>query len=252
MNVATHIDALEREGRLLAESVAGGSLSARVPSCPEWTVEDLVRHVGYVHRWAGAYVGEGITSMVEELSEPEILRYGPATPELVGWFRQGLDDLVATLRSSDPAVECWTFLPAPSPLAFWARRQAHETAIHRADTQLAVGAVGPFQPELAADGIDELLVAFAGRGGGETAGPESRFAVEATDTGDRWVVSVSEEGFRTERGEGDAGCTLAGRASELYLFLWNRQGALRPGSLAVDGDRHLLDSFRQRTQLRWA
>ena len=55
-----------------------------------------------------------------------------------------------TLRTADPAVRCWTFLPAPSPLAFWARRQAHETAIHRADAQLAAGPVTPFAADFAA------------------------------------------------------------------------------------------------------
>ena len=34
-------------------------------------------------------------------------------------------------------MRCFAFLPAPSPLAFWARRQAHETGIHRADVESA-------------------------------------------------------------------------------------------------------------------
>jgi uncharacterized protein (TIGR03083 family) len=76
---------------------------------------------------------------------------------LVDWFREGHAGLVRRLEAAPPDLACWSFLPAPTPLAFWARRQAHETAIHRADAQGSGGAVTPFQPAFAADGLDELL-----------------------------------------------------------------------------------------------
>jgi uncharacterized protein (TIGR03083 family) len=78
----------------------------------------------------------------------------PAQPEddvLVEWFVAGHAALVQALRDADPDLACWTFLPAPSPLAFWARRQAHETGIHRVDAESPADSITPFPPAFAAD-----------------------------------------------------------------------------------------------------
>ncbi len=252
MDVADHIDALEREGNLLADCVMQAGLALAVPTCPGWTLEALLRHLGYVHRWARAYVAEARISMAEELSEAEILASGPERDGLVDWFRHGVGDLAGTLRSADPGAACWTFLPAPSPLAFWARRQAHETAVHRADAEMAGGTVTPFPAALAADGVDELLVGFAARRNGRREAPAPSFAAVSADTGDRWVVHVSEAGdIDAERSGAGADGTLAGNASDLYLFLWNRSAAVRPDALEVTGDLTALDAFRRRLNLRW-
>jgi uncharacterized protein (TIGR03083 family) len=196
-----HIAALEREGTLLADAASRRGLGAAVPTCPGWQVRELLRHVGYVHRWAASYVAEARREMVAEPTENEILQAGPADSELLGWFSEGLDHLVLALSSADPGLECWTFLGAPSPLAFWARRQAHETAIHRADAQGAAGdgggdpdaaatwdGVTPFPAAFAADGIDEVLTGFAPRSrpraGSDRGVGGQRMHVRATDTGD--------------------------------------------------------------------
>src|SRR5262249_60086760 len=83
----------------------------------------------------------------------------------------------------------WTFLEAPSPVAFWARRQAHETAIHRVDADQAAAGAGkagggaPFTPRFAADGIDELIMGFVGRNAkrGSWDGPAGSLAIHAGD-----------------------------------------------------------------------
>ena len=99
---------------------------------------DLLRHTGYIHRWATRHVTECPDHVLDGPPEEEILRGGAPDPELLGWFRAGHAALVETLTTADPALECATFMAAPSSLAFWARRQAHETAIHRADAESAV------------------------------------------------------------------------------------------------------------------
>lgn len=167
MRITEHIAALQAEGDRLASIAEAAAPDAPVGSCPGWQLRDLIRHVGSVHRWATGFVAEQRTDWVG-LAEPDMLRAGPAADRLLAaWFREGHQRLVATLRNADPQVSCWTFLAAPSPLAFWARRQAHETAIHRADAELAAGAgpadVAPFPPGLAIDGIDELIMGFARR-----------------------------------------------------------------------------------------
>src|SRR5207253_4063893 len=61
----------------------------------------------------------------------ELIHKWPADAALLAWFRDGHAALVGTLESAPPDLKCFTFLPAPSALAFWARRQAHETGIHQ-------------------------------------------------------------------------------------------------------------------------
>jgi uncharacterized protein (TIGR03083 family) len=138
-----HIDVLVREGDLLAIAAERAGLEAAVPTCPGWRVKDLLRHLGHVHRWAGAHVTQAARAAAGGPAEEEILRAGPGDAALLGWFREGHAGLADALRSADPGLSCWTFLDAPSPLAFWARRQAHETAIHRADAQSAAGCAAP-------------------------------------------------------------------------------------------------------------
>src|SRR5262252_200991 len=137
-DVPGYVGALRSQGELLADAAQRAGLAAVVPSCPGWTVRDLLRHTGYVHRWATGFVAEGLTHPVGA-SEEDILSQGPADAQLPGWFCEGHAALVRALVAAPPDLECWTFLAAPSPLAFWARRQAHETAVHRVDAEQAAG-----------------------------------------------------------------------------------------------------------------
>jgi len=138
-DVPGYVGALRRQGELLASAARRAGLATAVPSCPGWAVRDLLMHTGYVHRWATGFVAEGLTRP-GGASEEEILSQGPADAQLPGWFCEGHAALVRALGAAPPDLECWTFLAAPSPLAFWARRQAHETAIHRVDAEQAASA----------------------------------------------------------------------------------------------------------------
>jgi uncharacterized protein (TIGR03083 family) len=235
-------------------------LLAPVPSCPGWQVRDLLRHQGYVHRWAASYVAEQRLEMAPEVAEIEQLRGGPADSGLLDWFCAGHAALVTTLKTAAPDVVCWTFLPAPSPLAFWARRQAHETAIHRADAELAAGgALTPVTAEFAADGIDELMTGFFGRDGSrlpaeQRAGGRRSVRVCATDADLEWRLEFTGDGHRAASaghgGGGTADCTLAGPAGGLYLLLWNR---VEPGAVrvTVGGDPALLQDWRAGMRVTW-
>src|SRR5205823_3910842 len=128
-----------------------------VPTCPGWTVRDLLAHQGGVHRWATSHVVEART---EPPSRDFALAEPPDDDAVLDWFRDGYARLVTTLADASDRLECWTFLPSPSPRAFWARRQAHETAIHRVDAESASGEPVTFDPAFAVDGIDELLLGF--------------------------------------------------------------------------------------------
>ena len=264
MEIAEHIDALRREGEGLAQAAERAGLDAAVPPCPPWLVKDLLRHTGYIHRWAARHVTECPDQVLDGPPEAEILRGGVEDAGLLAWFRAGHAALAETLATADPALVCATFMAAPSPLAFWARRQAHETAIHRADAESAAGATPEYQAEFAADGIDELIMGFGRRrkyqpGSDPKAADGARLRVLAADTGDAWSIEVREGRLQPRRTDHqdsgaddtvDAGCAVSGPASGVYLYLWNRAGAARAG-VTVTGDPGLLASWQASVRVRW-
>ncbi|MFE9928716.1 maleylpyruvate isomerase family mycothiol-dependent enzyme [Streptomyces sp. NPDC005533] len=234
MEITELVKTLAREGELLADVAEQAGTDAPVPTCPGWRVTDLLRHTGSVHRWAAGYVAERRLEPVGFPDAPEL-----ADGELLAWFRQGHADLVRTLTEAPADVQCWTFLPTapPSPLAFWARRQAHETTVHRMDAEAARGvAFSAVEPEFAENGVDELLTGFHARPRSRVRTPEPRVVrVRAADTGAVWTVHLSPEPARTVPGHtGEAAdCELTGEAAWLYAALWNRLPLAGPG---VTGD----------------
>ncbi|MBO0831624.1 MAG: maleylpyruvate isomerase family mycothiol-dependent enzyme [Actinobacteria bacterium] len=267
MEIAAHIDSLERDGQLLAAAAERAGLGDPVPSCPGWQLRDLLRHQGYVHRWAARFVTERLPRPDTRMNEAEILTAEPPDSKLVAWFREGHAALVAALRAAPPDLDCWTFLPAPSPLAFWARRQAHETAMHRVDAELAAGGpVTAVAAEFAADGIDELIMGFFGRderrlSDEQRAGGRQGMRVQTTDTGQQWQVELTEDGRRAasvqrggtaSTGVGSDGvvCTVDGPAAGLYLVLWNRAEP-GPAAVTVSGNDMVLRAWRDGMRVTW-
>jgi uncharacterized protein (TIGR03083 family) len=246
VDIADHIAELDAHGKALAAAADEAGLTAVVPTCPGWTIDHLLRHVGKVHRWAATFVREGRAA------------FGGGTGRLVNapagglldWFADGHAEQVSALRHAPPDLDCWTFLPAPSPLAFWARRQAHETAIHRADADSARGVAPTFNPAFAADGIAELLGGFYRRRGGQLlSDPPCGLLVLPSDAGPGWHVVIGPEGREiTNDVDRPADCVLRGSASDLYLFLWNRFPVTHP---EVTGDLGVLDLWRERAQIKW-
>jgi uncharacterized protein (TIGR03083 family) len=259
MEIAEHIAAINRDGDLLAAAAQQAGLDAEVPSCQPWQVRDLLRHLGYVHRWAASYVADQRTDRVPRLTEAELLAAGPADTDLISWFQAGCAALVSTLRAADPEVKCWTFLDAPSPVAFWTRRQAHETAIHRVDAELAAGQLSSIPVGFAADGIDELLMGFFGRNTAEMTDAQRSAArrsvqVRTTDTHGQWLVDLTDDGrlaTSVQRARGRADCTVEGPAEWLYLLLWNR---VEPDAAGIDvsGDSAIWRAWRDDMRVTWA
>ncbi|MFE2413621.1 maleylpyruvate isomerase family mycothiol-dependent enzyme [Kitasatospora sp. NPDC059408] len=262
MDISEHIDALRLEGALLADAAARAGLTAPVPTCPDWQVADLLRHVGTVHRWAAAHPARGLREPLDLDGGSEPVGPVPSDAALLDWYREGHAALVDTLVAAPADVDCWFFLPAPSPLAFWARRQAHETAIHRLDADAAAGTEGPrADTALALDGVDELLRGFLVRPRSKLRSEEPRTVlVRATDGPGAWRVTISQEPVVTvttdaPNGPGAPGepgapaepadLTIAGPAHELYPLLWNRLPADHAGATTYTGDEDLLRLWRE-------
>ncbi|MFI0938148.1 maleylpyruvate isomerase family mycothiol-dependent enzyme [Streptomyces sp. NPDC021020] len=245
MHTIDYVAHLQREGELLADAAAEAGEHAPVPTCPGWTTGDLVRHTSTFHRWAARIVAERLHGPVPEDPMPA----EPVGEALLPWFREGHGELVRTLRAAGQETDCWVFLPspAPSPVAFWARRQAHETAVHRVDAESARGGeLSPLEPEFAADGIDELLTGFHARARSRVRTERPRvLQVRPTDTDAAWTVRLTADAPpRTERSVDDApaDCELTGPAQDLYLMLWNR---LPHDVAAITGDTALAALWRE-------
>jgi uncharacterized protein (TIGR03083 family) len=257
MGTTDHVKALELEGQLLVAAARSAGTHAPVPSCPGWEIRDLLAHIGFVHRWAARYVAEGLTEMVEEPDEAALLAAAPPDDEILSWVADGHAGLVEVLSSAPLDVRCWTFLPAPSPLAFWARRQAHETAVHRVDAEMAAGAPQTrFDPAFAVDGTDEVLLGFFARprrGGALDVSPGT-IGLEATDAGSAWSVRISPDGIETKRGVDESDLSVRGPASDLYLLLWNRLGwdGHAHEGLELAGRQDLLSSWREHCRVTWS
>jgi uncharacterized protein (TIGR03083 family) len=248
VEIAEHIAIVQREGQLFASAAERTSLDAPVPTCPEWTVRDLVRHISGIHSWAATIVTESRSRPYDPFAELE--GAWPDDAALVDWFRTGHARLVHALRSAPQDLACFAFLPAPSALAFWARRQAHETAMHRADAEATSGIITAYPSDQALDGIDELLFGFLSRPGQGLKSDQPRtLALQPTDADAAWLVRISpDEPIVSREAPGSTDCRVSATASELFLLVWNRRA--RAG-LDVEGDASLLDLWRQRVGIRW-
>jgi hypothetical protein len=130
----------------------------------------------------------------------------------------------------------------------WARRQAHETAVHRFDAEHASHSETSFDSAFASDGIDEILVGFAPRRSSFPVAESGTMLVHSTDTYDRWHTTMTPDGITSFKGTGPADVTLTGPAADLYLSLWNRGD---DSDIEVTGDRDLLDTWHTHLRIRW-
>jgi uncharacterized protein (TIGR03083 family) len=244
-----HLSDLRGAGELLAAAVERVDPDDPVPSCPDWTVRELAHHTGGVHRWATVHVAEARTELLD-IGLEELAGGWPDDPSLSTWLREGVTNLTDALVAAPPDLDCVTFLPATSPRDFWARRQAHETTVHRVDAEQAGDAVTPIDPGLAADGIGELLFGFASRPRKLQGDDEQVLRLDAVDTGDGWTIRIGPDGggVSTDVVE-HADCRVAASAAELYLLLWNRRDG---EGLDVDGDLTMVDGWSRRVRVRWS
>jgi uncharacterized protein (TIGR03083 family) len=219
-----------------------GPHSARVPSCPEWTLADLVRHTGRVHRWAALIVRTGEFPGGGSSTVP-----APDGSELGPWYAESVDLLLGELAATDPARPTWAFGDGGTA-EFWSRRQAHEVCIHRVDAELAIGLRPEVDPDLAADGVGEVVEVMMPRSA--RFGPHRLLApvlLRCTDQSGRWLISPPNEPDGVPVGIGpaltdteaaSAAATVTGTAGDLLLALWRRLPADELDQhFTVEGDR---------------
>ena len=155
MDDEQYLESLRADSAALLDAVRQAGPDAAVPSCPGWTTDDLVWHIGEVDDFWGTVVAERMT-------DPQTYRQ-PDRPagsaELLQFAEGSAARLADALERTEPSTPVWTWT-SRQDVGFVLRRVAHETAVHRVDAEQAAGRDHRLDPTLAADGIDEFLEHF--------------------------------------------------------------------------------------------
>ncbi|WP_053848438.1 maleylpyruvate isomerase family mycothiol-dependent enzyme [Streptomyces sp. NRRL B-24085] len=237
-------------GLLRALVTSGADLSATVPTCPDWSLEQLVRHTGGALRWVELMVRTRARAEVPEDRVPS--GEGPEDAgALDAWLAETGEMLVAALREAGPDAPVWSWSGLPTS-GFWARRMTHELTVHRADAALAAGQPYEVAADIAADAVDEWLqiVEFAQRtmpddAAGELRGPGRSIHLHATDGTWGTVVELTEDVIVWRRGHEKATVALRGPLTAVLLAFYRRLPLDSP-ELEVVGDRKLLEFWLER------
>jgi uncharacterized protein (TIGR03083 family) len=224
-----YLQSIEADGRALAGIAADFDLELSIPSCPGWTLKDLVAHVSGATRWMSKCVSEGLAA------QERILPPAPdGREELLHWFNQSIDELLTVLSGTPPDELVWTPIRGGLGSVWWRRKAALEVAIHRTDADQALGASpGPIDARLALDGIDEYAEEFLPLMLHAVTEPPPVTAVllSPNDIDDSRTLSLIPAGSDADPGDPHVEITAA--AYELLLWMWNR---LPAGTLSVRGD----------------
>jgi uncharacterized protein (TIGR03083 family) len=229
----------------LAALVDGADLTRTVPTCPEWTLRQLATHVGRAQRWAALITATRSAEPIPFREVPDG-RFPDDPAQHAPWLRAGAARVIEAVRDADGDA-VWAF-DGLHPASFWGRRMAHETAVHRADAEAATGPVTPFEADFAQDGIGELVQGFAARRS-NTIDTAAVVALVPSDGSTPWQVQLGGERIAAEPVDSappDADVTVAGTASDLYLWLWNR-----PSAATVSGDERIAALWAKTVRVRW-
>jgi uncharacterized protein (TIGR03083 family) len=239
---ARYAELLEQEGEKFIAVTTQADPETPLPTCPGWTMSDLIDHVGGLHRWAEAHVrllsSRRIRGKEIQLDTPEERGGYP------DWLRAGLTRLIDTALAADPAAEVWAW-GADKHARFWPRRMLFESVIHRVDAEMALDVDPLVAAEIALDGIDEFLdnlphAAYFAPKVTELRGSGERVGFDAVDADVTWTIQLEDAGFHWNHERVDGrDVTVRATASDLVLFVYGRWSTTRP-AISIKGDDALV------------
>lgn len=255
-----HVAEITSQTDLLRSTVDGADLTTPVPSCPGWDVGHLLRHLGGAQRWAEATVRARATGPAPdgEFHGGESSAYPDDDPAAVGaWLADGAARLAETLRDAGPGTATWTPVGAGTT-DFYARRFTHETAMHRADATLALGAAYELDQDVALDAVDEWLELASlpmhfdiHPEVRELLGPGRTLHLHATDTPAEaqaeWVIDLTGDVIRWRRAHEKSAVAVRAPLTDLLLLIYRRRPP-RGDGVTVFGDEQLLDFWLERVK----
>lgn len=231
IEVSRFLDTLGVEVELASASAHSLDPATPVPTCPGWTVWEVLRHLGSVYRSARSWMVEG--------GRPQQWQHFPQESQTVHeYVRSGFEALCTELAGHGTDEHAATWWPGDETYGFWHRRMVHETTIHRVDIETcSAESLSGVAEDIALDGIDEVLMLWFGRRlsmMGITGTRDSSVAVHTG--GHHWIARAGPErtlAWRCSEDEAErADVTIRGEPVPVYLWLWGRAA---PGAVTVDG-----------------
>jgi len=237
MEMSRYLELIRQDEQRLA-AAAAGNLQRRVPPCPEWSVQDLVEHVGHVYLHK--------VECMRRQQPPEPWPPPEHGRDPLEWLAEQTEVMLTELVERGPDAPAYTWHDPDQTIGFWYRRMAQETAVHRVDAELAVGAHTPVDAELALDGVDELLdIMFAGDWSDDPQ-PDLSGCVALRAADRTWLVVMEPDRVTIEPEISNADATVSTEPSDLLLWLWRR---LPLAAATLDGDRAAADRLYRRLAL---
>ena len=242
--------AIVEHTRRLAASAAAAGPGAAVPTAPQWTVTDLVEHVGQTQHWTAEIVERRIT---DPARLPTAMAAPPTEPrDWPAWLSASAQRVVSAC--SDDALDAPVFNPAGDErpgTRFWLSTVLNETVVHGCDAATAAGRPTDIDPDIAAALVSNHLAmltsptwemrrsesAHAIRGTGQTL---QWRATDTTDDEGGWFVERRPDGATWQRGTRQADVTVTGPAASLLLILTRRLPLAEATGVTVDGDTDLV------------
>ena len=242
------------ENRAFAELFRDADESRPVPTCPGWTLTQLLRHVGRGDRWAAQIVRD----QLDHYLDPRTVEGGKPPPDpadAISWLQGGAQRLVDAVELSGVETPVWTFL-GTRPANWWIRRRLHETAVHRADAALATGVEFSLDAAIAADAITEWLERVAIQAGSEGVPlpleDGDTLHLHATDPGlgdaGEWTIGADGGVITWSHDHGKGSAALRGGATELLLAIVRRVPVADTG-IQLFGDDAVWQNWLDRTPL---
>ncbi len=189
------------------------ALSTPVPACPGWDVERVVTHlsyglgVGYPHALRAVPTTDDAVVFLD-LELPTELPTGSAA---LADFDLRMNSCSATFRDIDPQAPCYTYA-GPGVAAFWFRRAAIETTLHRFDVAEALNVHEPLRFERAIDGLEEAVTFALPLAATWTASSPSAAV----------VVRPNGDSPSFQLGDGPVAAEISGDGETVFAALWGR------------------------------
>ena len=239
-----YVDQITKSTLGLVELVKVTPKDMEVPTCPGWSLWDLLDHVAKVQKRAALRIGRSKDVEAQPDSPSSNL------DEVISRSTSALEELTAGFGSAGDGAECWNWTGSNQTVGWMKRRQAQEVTIHHFDALLTSNPdedvrvlveKAQITPELAKDGIEEYFEVFAGRLLAKGAVPKHSLHLHGSDQeGAEWTINYDKDALAIARGHQKSDIALRGDTSLLLLWTWGR---IKRDELEVLGSVEALTSW---------
>jgi uncharacterized protein (TIGR03083 family) len=247
MDDRDRIDAIRTFGSAFAAAAREAGPDLVIPTCPEWTMSDLLDHVAY------EYAGWYYYNLTHDPAGSDLVQAFAAAPPYPEVFDDQVDYLEHhAARFADRAAavdldaDVWAF-GSVEPARWWLRQAVMEVGMHTWDATAAVDHPSTLTPAVAVETVDQFVVgmtwehrqwvseAWPEFAPGAVELPTESFGLRTSDTGDSWLVHGHDGRVVAEAGGAEAGAAVRAPAEALARWVWGR-----PAEVSLDGEPDLV------------